>query len=301
MKKTLLIALTMVVALSAAAFAGRGEWYMNASESTGSLSAGSHVAYWNRDQGAIATREAGLQWTVLYGSDATTKCIDNTSTVGSGAGATWNLNDGSTSTYDRLAITPGNSVWDNSRGLVMAKIKVNSAGNVNGTFGFSNVNSGLLVCLRDNMINMKYANSDSLTFTAQSVDVKTDYRVYALSWSGSTANVWYSLTNDWSSNPNDWVNIMTDFSMAAGKAALSNGQAAGSTGNFGGILLADLGSANTWDGNIQWVSQTTYDSPALAPWANDPTPNLTPEPGSMLALACGMVGMVGFTLRKKRA
>ena len=294
MKKTFLFVLAMLLLLSVAAMAGRGEWYMNANESTGSLSAGSHVAYWNRDRGAVATREAGLQWTVLYGADSPTKCIDMTSTVGSGAGAYWNLNDASTTQYPRLGITPGNSVWDNSRGMVMAKIKVNSQGNNNGTFGFSNGDTGLLVCIRDSTINMKYANGGSLTFTSFGLDVKTDYRVYALAWSGSTANVWYSLTNEWSSNPADWVNIMPNFAMAAGQGAAANGG-----GIYSGILLANLSSGVLTNDSIQWVSHTTYDAPALAPWANDPTPTLVPEPGSLLALASGLMGMAGLVLRKR--
>lgn len=303
MRKILLltaIALTMVVLFSASAFAGRGEWYMNANESTGSLSAGSHVAYWNRDQGAVATREAGLQWTVVYGADPTTKCIDMTSTVGSGTGAYWNLNDQNPggNVYSKLGITPGNSVYDNSRGMVMAKIKVNSAGAVSGTFGFSstlNGGEGMLICLRDNIINMKDAAGNNVTFDSVAVDVKTDYRVYALSWEGTTANAWYSTTNDWSGNSANWVQLGS-WTMGYGTGAAANGG-----GVYSGILLADLSSDKTWDGNTQWVSHTTYDAPLLAPWANDPTPNIVPEPGSLLALACGVIGMAGFTIRRKRA
>jgi len=67
-----------------------------------------------------------------------------------------------------------------------------------------------------------------------------------------------------------------------------------------GFFLGSMGGSSTTLCNyeLDWVrvaQGTVVDAD------HNPAPPITPEPGSMLALACGLVGMAGFAIRRRRA
>lgn len=309
------LALALVFAVSISAMAANGTWKMYAKDSTGSLTTGSHSAYYttridNVQQPMVV--QTGLHWT-LTANNVTemniAKSHDYSSTVGTGADAVWNINDNNSvktndgtnsNTYMKSYITPDS--FDSSRGLFMVKMKVNSGANATNTaIGISTGTNGVQIALRGNNgssgeIRVRNGEGTTPSGVLNPADIdQSVYRVYAISWIGSAANVWYSNGNDWSGESSNWTQIASGYTMGT-----STKKADGS--GITGIAIFDGTSGYVFNADIQWIVHNTYDNinGQMNPWDFDPSaPVITPEPGSIVAMCSGLIGVLGFSRRRR--
>lgn len=290
----------MILAIGVSASAGIGTWKSYARDSTGSLTTtDSQSAYFLTKVGGVWQPEVkltDLEWTLTANSgDLMSKSADFSSTEGSGASASWRINDNSGTQYDKMFVTPGS--WDNSRGIAMWKMKVNaSASGTNTTMGVSLGSAGVQLALRggtNGAARIRGGEGQTLVSDPANFD-QTVYRVYAISWVGGLGNVWYTYGTDWSSNMADWKHIGTNFALGSSPTLKQDG------GAISGIAYMSGSSGNLQDVNIQWIAHNTLDNIAgeMNPWDFNPAP--LPEPGGLLALATGLLGLAGCIARKRK-
>ena len=313
MKRFLVVALTltMVLAVSISAMAAQGSWISFASDSTGKLSnTDSQSAYQKVTRTSEQTKVDGLEWTVTCNDAADAainKSADYSVTEGTGVDASWRINDDNSirttengNTYLKMYTTP--DTFDDSRGIVMFKLKLNgNPSSVNTSVGFSTSNGyGLQVAVRNGTLRVKGGEGTSYTIPGWDTDPVLDtqsYHVYALSWVGTTANVWYSNGSDWSGNSSNWTQIVSGYTMTGESTKKTDG------GNIKGLAILDGSSGNVWDANIQWMAHSTYDNidGNMTPWDYNGITSVpsVPEPGSIVAMCSGLIGMVGFARRRR--
>jgi hypothetical protein len=280
-----LLVVCIVIAVAGAASANQGTWKSYATDSLGMLSTtDSQSAYVTSSRTGAETKVNNLEWTIVT-SDS--KSRDYSTTTTDGSAAVWNINDND-GNYQQTYITP--SSFDTSRGIVMAKIKINSQtnGSINGTFGVSTSSGGLQLALRGSAVRIKDGMGGGSYASPADFD-QIRYRVYAISWIGTTANVWYSNTTDWSATQSDWTSL--------GSFALGTGN------GVSGIVLTGWSSGCYQNANYEWFAHNTYDdiNGQMTPWSFNPAIQPTPEPGSLLALGSGLFGLAGFAIRRRRA
>lgn len=304
MKRFLVVVLTLalVLAVSMSAMAAQGTWTSYAADGTGSLSTGSQFAYQMTSRTGPVTQVAA-NWTVRANDDldaAINKGADYSNTVG----GAWSINDNNSilngeggATYQKTVITPG--TFDGSRGIVMARIKVNSASSVNTTFGISLGNAGgVQLGLRNDAWRIRDGEGGNLPISDPANMDTNDWRVYAIAWNAGIASVYFSNGTDWSANSSDWTLAATG-GIPTATTSIWDGTA--NVKAFG-IVLFDGSSGNQWNGDISWVAHSTYDNidGQMTPWDTALlTAVVTPEPGSILALCSGLIGIVGFARRRR--
>ena len=312
MKRFLVVALSLalVFAISMSAMAAIGTWKSYASDGSGSLTTGSQSAYYTTKVGGVWLPETvvSANWTAVSsnsGDAAVGKGVDYSTT----SDGSWSINDNNSirtnpdgNTYQKTYVTPGS--LDASRGIVMAKIKVNTPYNtgINTAFGVSLGDKGVQLGLRGSAWRIRDGEGSGIDGLSDPANVdQSVYRCYAISWLGSTANVWYSTTSDWSGNAADWVNAAT-FTMASGSG--TNMWTGTADAKINGIVLYSGSSSGQLNMNVDWVAQTSLESfdPTINDWRVTPygfDPTVVPEPGSIVAMCSGLIGMVGFARRRR--
>jgi hypothetical protein len=243
--------------------------------------------------------------------------IDYSTVTTDGGNKVWSINDTSNASTgqmkmykDGISANGGNV---SNGGMIMSKLKF-IADTSSGTIGFTNASNNIsaMICLRPTGINLKTASASQksdLAYTGHAAGAvwdtpgeTTDYHVYAMRWRvgqipGNTSPevmIWVTNGSDWSSNSADWT-------------ALNNGNWIGfTTGGVAfqdpsgtpvaGVMVGTWGSSSVLNFNMEYIAhQHLYANP----WEYNPA--YVPEPGSMLALASGLVAMAGFAIRRRRA
>lgn len=202
-----------------------------------------------------------------------------------------------TNAYMRMYYNPTAAPVDSSRGMLMLRMACWPSSNV-GTFGYAVGTTSRVVQIRSGAnINIKdAAGSGSGSSVAFAGPIDT-WRVYALKWGAGVGSngmqLWVSNGGDWSSNSADWSEINVGGFTFDGCDGLIDENGV----RQNGLLLGSFGtSSSTSNVSIDWLAYSRNDM-YWTPWDLNPIP----EPGSMLALASGLIGMAGFALRRRRA